>query len=77
LTVVSGAAAGGTVGLVTGIYDATNQTFTAAAHGAATNAILISTAATDATTATDSIVLVGQFGLLSTDLSIANGIITV
>jgi Ca2+-binding RTX toxin-like protein len=77
LTVVSGAGAGGSVGLVTGVYDATNQTFTAAAHGAATNAILISTAATDATTATDSIVLVGAFGLLSTDLAIANGIITV
>jgi Ca2+-binding RTX toxin-like protein len=77
LTVVSGAGAGGSVGLVTGIYDATAQTFTAAAHGAATNAILISTAATDATTATDSIVLVGAYGLLSTDLAIANGIITV
>ena len=77
LTVVTGGGATGSVGLVTGVYDATNQTFTAAAHGAGTNAILILTAATDDATATDSIVLVGAYGLLSSDLTIANGIITV
>ena len=76
LTVVSGAAAGGTVALVTGVYDAVNQTFTAAAEGAGTNAVLVSTAATNATTATDSIVIVGSFGLTSGAFAITDGIIT-
>ena len=74
---VGGGANAGTVSLITGIYSATANTFTSTTEGATTNAVMISTSATDAgTTATDSIIIVGAAGLLSNAFAIANGIIT-
>jgi len=74
---VAAAATPGTVSLITGIYDAVAQTFTSTTAGATTNAVLISASASDtATTATDSIVIVGAAGLLHGDFAISNGIIT-
>ena len=77
LTAAGAGAGDGKVSLITGIYDAANNTFTSTAEGATTNAVMVSTVATDAgTTATDSIIIVGALGLTSAAFAIANGIIT-
>jgi hypothetical protein len=76
-TVAANTGTDGTVLLITGIYNATANTFTSTAEGATTNAVMVSTAATNAgTTATDSIIIVGTAGLTSAAFAIADGVIT-
>jgi hypothetical protein len=78
-TVVTSGGAGGSGSVITGIYDATAQTFTSTNKAlGTTNALLVGFADADGkTTATDSIVLVGAVGLTDTDIAITNGIIII